>query len=177
MSLGVTAMDDVVQVALLCGAMLLVAVQAIPALRPRMKRKSAPIAPRSMQLVFLTAWQDPQPDASVDLKRQEMLLADALRGALDSATMAGTVLVKFCPRELTVWIYTADARRAFMTVAPILGASSYCEAGYVLLQCGPGGAGQRQIKLSDVPISSRDKPDDERQRDHNQPHGHHERDP
>jgi len=32
-----------------------------------------------MQLVFLTAWQDPRPDSSVDLKRQEMLLADALR--------------------------------------------------------------------------------------------------
>lgn len=109
----------------------------------------------SMQLVFLSAWQDPRPDAAVDLQRQEMLLADALRSALDSATMAGTVSVKFCPRELTVWIYTADATRAFTTVAPILRGSSYCAAGYVLLKCGPSGARERQIKLSDVPISVR----------------------
>ncbi len=108
-----------------------------------------------MQLVFLTAWQDPRPDASVDLGQQEMLLADALRGALDSATMAGTVTVKFCPRELTAWIYTSDATRAFTTVAPILRGSSYCAAGYVLLQCGPSGVGERQIKLSDVPRSAR----------------------
>jgi len=108
-----------------------------------------------MQLVFLTAWQDPRPDASVDLEQQEMLLADALRGALDSAPMAGTVSVKFSPRELTAWIYTADATRAFTTVAPILCGSSFCAAGYVLLQCCPFGAGERQIKLSDVPVSAR----------------------
>ena len=108
-----------------------------------------------MQLVFLTAWQDPRPDASVDLGQQEMLLTDALRGALDSATMAGTVSVKFCQRELTAWIYTADATRALTTVAPILRGSSYCAAGYVLLQHGPSGAGERQIKLSDVPVSAR----------------------
>ena len=100
-----------------------------------------------MQLVFLTAWQDPRPDSSVDLKQQETSLADALRGALDSATMPGTVVVKFVPRELTAWIHTSDAARAFATVAPILRESSYCAGGFVLLKCGSSGAGQQQIKL------------------------------
>src|ERR1039458_5511987 len=108
-----------------------------------------------MQLVFLTAWQDPRPDASVDLQRQEMLLEGALRAALDSATLAGTVSVKFSPRELTAWIYTADATRALTTVAPILRGYTYCSAGYVLLKCGPSGAGERQIKLWDMPGSTR----------------------
>jgi hypothetical protein len=108
----------------------------------------------SMHLVFLTAWQDPRPDASVDLKRAATVLADELRGALDSATIAGTVTVNFVPRELTAWIYTTDAARAFATVAPILRGSSYCTAGCVLLRCGPAGTAVRQIQLSDGPGST-----------------------
>lgn len=105
----------------------------------------------SMQMVFLTAWQDQRPDASVDLKREATRLADELRGALASATIAGTVGVNFVPRELTAWIFTTDAARAFATVAPLLRGSSYCAAGCVLLRCGPAGTAERQIQLSDVP--------------------------
>ena len=155
MILGVTGFDDVAPIALLCGAGLLVAVQAIQAIRQHRTPELAPKAHRPMHFVFLTARQDPQAYASVDRLRQAMLLEDALRGALDSAAIEAAISVKFNPSELTARIETADATLAFNTVAPVFLASSYCAAGYVLLRHGPPGAQERQIKLSDMPGSTR----------------------
>lgn len=125
---------------------------AVRALRPSTRRTHGD---RSMQLVYLTAMQDPPADASVDRPLQRLLLQGALRGALASAAIEAAIVVDFTPSELTARIETPDATLAFATVARVFLESPYCTAGYVLLRYGPPGAGERQVKLSGVPRSTR----------------------
>lgn len=147
--LGVTGMNDVGPVALVGAAGMLMWMESRR--RRRTRERGPKASPWFEHLVFLSATQDPQADASVDRSRLAMLLEGELRGALDAAAIDAAICVQFNPSGLTARIDTADATRAFNTVAPVFRASSYCAGGYVLLRYGPPGARERQVKLSDVP--------------------------
>ena|SRR5689334_5535186 len=102
-----------------------------------------------MHLIQLTAAQSSPLAASLDLRREEQRLHDAILMALTPPSTGNVVTVRFTASEVTVSVTVKDADSAFGVLAPVFASSPFCGAGNVVLIYGEQeGASKRTVNLA-----------------------------
>jgi hypothetical protein len=102
-----------------------------------------------MHLIQLTAVQSTPFNASLDLRREEQRLHDAILMALTPPSTAADVIVRFTASEVTVSVTVKDADSAFAVLAPVFSSSPFCGSGNVVLKYGQqDGASKRTVNLA-----------------------------
>jgi hypothetical protein len=87
--------------------------------------------------------------ASLDLKREEQRLHDAILMALTPPSTPADVTVQFSASLVTASVRVKDADAAFGVIAPVFVSSPFCGSGNVVLKYGEeDGASQRTVNLA-----------------------------